>query len=58
MSYLFYFQEGYDHVSKQRTNDRDDGCAVFVNSEKFQICFSECVEYNKDAPNLDKAEKK
>jgi len=50
----WFEQEGYDHVSKQRTNDREDGCAVFVNSEKFQISFSECVEYNKDAPNLDK----
>jgi len=50
----WFEQLGYDHVSKQRTNDRDDGCAIFVNSEKFLITFSESVEYNKNAPNLDK----
>lgn len=48
----WFTKSGYDHVAKQRTNGRDDGCVIFYRPDKFRKCYSEEVEYNKDVPGI------
>ena len=39
-------QAGYQVVAKCRTGNKEDGCAIFYNREKFSLEFSQEVEYN------------
>ena len=39
-------QAGYHVVAKCRTGNKEDGCAIFYNREKFSLEFSHEVEFN------------
>ena len=43
---MLLLQAGYDVVAKCRTGNKEDGCAIFYNREKFSLEFSHEVEYN------------
>lgn len=37
---------GYKGIFKKRTNDKEDGCAIYYRAEKFDLKESATVEYN------------
>jgi mRNA deadenylase 3'-5' endonuclease subunit Ccr4 len=46
----FYLQQlsklGYEGVYKQKTNGKEDGCAIFYNRDDFYVLSNTEVEYN------------
>ena len=51
----FFSRHGYKPVRKARTGDKEDGCAIFYKSKKFQLEEQCGVEYYRGGiPLLDR----
>lgn len=48
----FLNELGYEGVYKQRTHDKEDGCAIYFKSDKFKLVKSTTVEFFKEQVRL------